>query len=35
VVISHLVFEQERFDRVCHLKDGRIAEEAGRHAPAA
>lgn len=35
VVISHLVFEQERFDRVCHLKDGRIDEEASRHAPAA
>jgi ABC-type multidrug transport system ATPase subunit len=35
VVISHLVFEQERFDRVCHLRDGQIAEEAGRHAPAA
>jgi ABC-type multidrug transport system ATPase subunit len=35
VVISHLVFEQERFDRVCHLTDGQIAEEAGRHASAA
>jgi len=35
VVISHLVFEQERFDRVCHLTDGQITEEAGRHAPAA
>lgn len=35
VVISHLVFEHERFDRICHLKDGRINEEAGRHAPAA
>ncbi len=35
VVISHLVFEQERFDRVCHLRDGRIDEEASRHAPAA
>jgi ABC-2 type transport system ATP-binding protein len=35
VIISHLVFEQERFDRICHLKDGRIDEEASRHAPAA
>jgi len=35
VVISHLVFEQERFDRICHLAGGRIDEEAGRHAPAA
>jgi ABC-2 type transport system ATP-binding protein len=35
VVISHLVFEQERFDRICHLVGGRIDEEAGRHAPAA
>jgi ABC-2 type transport system ATP-binding protein len=35
VVISHLVFEQERFDRICHLTGGRIDEEAGRHAPAA
>ncbi len=35
VVISHLVFEQERFDRICHLKDGRIEEEASSHAPAA
>jgi len=35
VVISHLVFEQERFDRICHLKDGGIEEEASRHAPAA
>jgi ABC-type multidrug transport system ATPase subunit len=35
VVISHLVFEQERFDRICHLTGGRIEEEAGRHAPAA
>jgi len=35
VVISHLVFERERFDRVCHLADGRIHEEAGSHAPAA
>ena len=34
VVISHLVFEQERFDRICHLADGRIEEEAGRRAPA-
>jgi ABC-2 type transport system ATP-binding protein len=34
VVISHLVFEQERFDRICHLRNGRIEEEAGRHAPA-
>jgi ABC-2 type transport system ATP-binding protein len=35
VVISHLVFEQERFDRICHLKNGRIDEEASRRAPAA
>ena len=35
VVISHLVFEQERFDRICHLKDGRVEEEASSHAPAA
>jgi ABC-type multidrug transport system ATPase subunit len=35
VVISHLVFEQERFDRICHLKDGRIEDEASSHAPAA
>jgi ABC-2 type transport system ATP-binding protein len=35
VVISHLVFEQDRFDRICQLKDGRIEAEAGGHAPAA
>src|SRR6266487_1156728 len=35
VVISHLVFEQERFDRICHLRDGRIEEEVVSHAPAA
>ena len=35
VVISHLVFEQERFDRICHLRDGRIEPEAISHAPAA
>ncbi len=35
VVISHLVFEQERFDRICHLAGGRIDEEAGSHEPAA
>jgi ABC-2 type transport system ATP-binding protein len=35
VVISHLVFEQERFDRICHLRDGRIKEEVSSHAPAA
>ncbi len=34
VVISHLVFEHERFDRICHLRDGRI-EEMSSHAPAA
>ena len=33
VVISHLVFEQERFDRICHLRDGRIEQEAISHAP--
>jgi ABC-2 type transport system ATP-binding protein len=35
VIISHLVFEQERFDRICHLRSGRIAEEVTRHEPAA
>jgi ABC-2 type transport system ATP-binding protein len=35
VVISHLVFEQGRFDRICHLKDGRIGGEASSHATAA
>jgi ABC-type multidrug transport system ATPase subunit len=35
VVISHLVFEHERFDRVCHLTGGRIEEEASGHAAAA
>ena len=34
LVISHLVFEQDRFDRICHLKDGRIDEEAGSDAAA-
>jgi ABC-2 type transport system ATP-binding protein len=34
VVISHLVIEHERFDRICHLKGGRI-EEVTSHAPAA
>jgi ABC-2 type transport system ATP-binding protein len=35
VVISHLVFENKRFDRICQLRDGRLDEEAGSHAPAA
>jgi ABC-2 type transport system ATP-binding protein len=35
VVISHLVFEQQRFDRICHLRDGQIEQEAISHAPAA
>jgi ABC-type multidrug transport system ATPase subunit len=35
VVISHLVFEQERFDRICHLRGGRIEQEAISRAPAA
>jgi ABC-2 type transport system ATP-binding protein len=35
VVISHLVFEQERFDRICQLRDGRIEQEAISRAPAA
>ena len=35
LVITHLVFEQERFDRICHLTAGRIEEGADRHAPAA
>ena len=34
VVISHLVFEHKRFDRICHLADGRI-QEVSSHAPAA
>jgi ABC-2 type transport system ATP-binding protein len=34
VVISHLVFDHDRFDRICHLKNGRIEEEVG-HATAA
>lgn len=34
VVISHLVFEQQRFDRICHLVGGRI-QEVSRHAPTA
>ena len=35
VVISHLVFEQKRFDRICQLTGGRLEGEAGSHAPAA
>jgi ABC-2 type transport system ATP-binding protein len=35
VVISHLVFEQERFDRICQLRGGRIEQEAISRAPAA
>ena len=35
VVISHLVFDHDRFDRICHLRDGRIEEEVSSHAPAA
>jgi len=35
VVISHLVFENQRFDRICHLTGGRLEGEAGSHAPAA
>ena len=35
LVITHLVFEQERFDRICHLAAGRIEDGADRHAPAA
>jgi ABC-2 type transport system ATP-binding protein len=34
VVISHLVFEHERFDRICHLAGGRVQQETS-HAPAA
>jgi ABC-type multidrug transport system ATPase subunit len=34
VVISHLVFEHKRFDRICQLADGRIREEVS-HASAA
>jgi ABC-2 type transport system ATP-binding protein len=34
VVISHLVFEHERFDRICHLAGGRIDEEANSDATA-
>jgi ABC-type multidrug transport system ATPase subunit len=35
VVISHLVFERERFDRICHLSGGQIHEEEGSHAATA
>jgi ABC-2 type transport system ATP-binding protein len=35
VVITHLVFEDKRFDRICHLRDGQITEEIGSHEPAA
>jgi ABC-2 type transport system ATP-binding protein len=35
LVITHLVFEQERFDRICRLTAGRIEEGVDRHAPAA
>jgi ABC-2 type transport system ATP-binding protein len=35
LVITHLVFEQERFDRICHLAAGRIEEGTVHHAPAA
>jgi len=35
LVITHLVFEQERFDRVWQLAAGRIAETEAGHAPAA
>jgi energy-coupling factor transporter ATP-binding protein EcfA2 len=34
LVISHLVFEHGRFDRICHLRDGQVHEGAGRHAAA-
>jgi len=35
LVVTHLVFERERFDRVWQLASGRIAEQEARHAPAA
>jgi ABC-2 type transport system ATP-binding protein len=35
LVITHLVFEQERFDRVWHLAGGRIEDGEASHAPAA
>ena len=35
LVITHLVFEQERFDRVWQLAGGRIADGEACHAPAA
>jgi ABC-2 type transport system ATP-binding protein len=35
VVITHLVFEDKRFDRICHLRDGQITEEIVSHEPAA
>jgi ABC-2 type transport system ATP-binding protein len=35
LVITHLVFEQARFDRLWHLAGGRITGGASRHAPAA
>ena len=31
VVISHLVFEHDRFDRICQLREGRIDSEVGDH----
>jgi ABC-2 type transport system ATP-binding protein len=34
LVISHLVFEHGRFDRICHLRDGQVHEEADSHAAA-
>ena len=35
LVITHLVFDQQRFDRVWHLAGGRIADGEARHASAA
>ncbi len=35
LVITHLVFEQQRLDRVWHLAGGRIHDEESSHAPAA
>ena len=32
VVITHLVFEEERFDRLYELRDGRAVEKAAAHA---
>ncbi|HEY8046472.1 MAG TPA: ABC transporter ATP-binding protein [Streptosporangiaceae bacterium] len=35
LIITHLVFEQQRLDRVWHLAGGRVTNEESSHAPAA